>query len=559
MLTELHVRNLALIDEAEVAFGPGLNILTGETGAGKSILIGSINLALGHKLQKEMLRGGGGPCRVELVFQIENPEIVKRLQAMDVETEEGQLIITRKITDGRSICRLNGEVTTAAKIRKISSLLLDIHGQHEHQKLLYPENQLEILDEYGQDALSSLLGRVENSYQAWREVCEELKAFQMDEKERERELSFLKYEIREIEDAALVPGEEEELEKKYRLMSNSRKIAESLGEVHRLTGYEDGAGDMTGRAVRELQQVAGYDEALSGFAASISDIDNLLNDFNREISDYLSEFTFSEEEFFETEKRLDLINGLKAKYGKTTADVLEYQEQQKKKLEKMENFDQRKQELLKKKEELEKKLEQESRALSDERKRTASDLSAGIREGLKELNFLSVEFEIRFSRTATFSRKGYDAVEFLISTNPGEPVKPLASVVSGGELSRIMLAIKTLLADKDDTETLIFDEIDTGISGRTAQKVSEKMARIGRNHQVICITHLAQIAAMADHHFEIAKSVENASTISRIRELNSEESVEELARILGGAEITRVVRDNAREMKLLAQKKKEAL
>ena len=218
MLAELHVRNLALIDEAEVAFGPGLNILTGETGAGKSILIGSINLALGHKMQKEMLRKGTGACLVELVFQIENPTILQRLQDMDVDTEEGQLIITRKITDGRSICRLNGEVTTAARIRKISSLLLDIHGQHEHQKLLYPDNQLEILDEYGQDILALPLERVEDSYQAWRAVCEELKEYEIDEKERERELSFLKYEISEIEDAALVPGEEEELEKKYRLM-----------------------------------------------------------------------------------------------------------------------------------------------------------------------------------------------------------------------------------------------------------------------------------------------------------------------------------------------------
>ncbi|MCC6094799.1 MAG: DNA repair protein RecN [Eubacterium sp.] len=559
MLTELHVKNLALIDEADVNFGPGLNILTGETGAGKSILIGSINLALGHKMQKDMLRKGAQSCLVELAFQIENPEIIRRLKEMDVDVEDGQLIISRKFTDGRSVCRLNGEMTTASKIRTISSLLLDIHGQHEHQKLLYPENQLEILDAYGKDRIAGPLARVQVSWSAYRGICEELKAYEIDDKERERELSFLKYEIQEIEDAALVPGEEEDLEKRYRLMSNSKKIAEALNQVHQLTGYEEGAGDMTGRAVRELSQVAEYDETLSGLSASISDIDNLLNDFNREVSEYLSEFTFSEEEFFQTEQRLDLINNLKAKYGKTTADILAYLDQQKNKLSRMENFDQQKQELIQKKEKAQQALERDCQALTEQRQAVAEELSEGIRAGLKDLNFLSVDFEIQFQKTEHYGPRGRDAITFMISTNPGESVRPLADVVSGGELSRIMLAIKTLLADKDATETLIFDEIDTGISGRTAQKVSEKMAKIGRNHQVICITHLAQIAAMADHHFEIAKSVENASTISRIRELDAGESVEELARILGGAEITQAVRDNAREMKQLAEKKKQSL
>ncbi|MEE1114815.1 MAG: DNA repair protein RecN, partial [Eubacterium sp.] len=365
--------------------------------------------------------------------------------------------------------------------------------------------------------------------------------------------------IKEIEDAALQSGEEEELEKNYRLMSNSRKIAEVLGEVHRLTGYEDGAGDLVGRASREILQVSDLDESLGGMAASLADIDGLLNDFNREAADFLDSFSFSEEEFYETEKRLDLINTLKAKYGRTTEDVLAYLEEQKAKLEALDHFDEQKALVETRFREAEEALEKASEKLSAKRRAAAEDLSTQIIEGLKELNFLSVDFTIAFERTSQYNKNGFDAIEFLISTNPGESVKPLSKVVSGGELSRIMLAIKTILADRDETETLIFDEIDTGISGRTAQKVSEKMARIGHGHQVLCITHLAQIAAMADRHFVISKQVENGSTTSRIHPLKEEESVEELARILGGAEITDAVVGNAKEMKQLAEKKKSAL
>ena len=291
-------------------------------------------------------------------------------------------------------------------------------------------------------------------------------------------------------------------------------------------------------------------------ADALTDIDGLLNDFNRDVSSYLADFTFSEEEFYETEKRLDLINHLKSKYGKTISDVMNYLEQQKLKYEQLQNFEERRDFYAKKFQEASENLELASHNLSEKRKEYSRELTEQIVTGLRDLNFLEVSFEIAFQRTSHYHKNGFDEIEFLISTNPGESVKPLAKVVSGGELSRIMLAIKALLADRDRTETLIFDEIDTGISGRTAQKVSEKMARIGENHQVLCITHLAQIAAMADVHFEISKQVENGETLTRICRLSEEESVRELARILGGAELTQTVYDSAREMKELARVQK---
>ena len=557
MLTQLHVKNLALIDESEVTFGPGLNILTGETGAGKSILIGSINVALGQKMNKEMLREGADTALVELIFQIENEKLSGRLTEMGVEPEDGQLIISRKMQNGRTINRINGETTTVAMIRKISALLLDIHGQHEHQSLLYEDRQLAILDEYGKEKLQPLKLEVEKSYAAYKAVEKALAAYQLNEQEREREISFLTFEVNEIEEAGLCIGEDEELEKDYRRMSNGKKIAETLQQVYDLTA--DQAGEGISRALRELSGVTQYDESLQAPESILADVESLLNDFNREIADYIASFTFSEEEFYEVEQRLNLINKLKDKYGKSIEAILAYKEKQEVRLEEMQNFAARKVALEKKQAQAEALLQKTSAALSKERQKYAKELAEQIAQGLKDLNFLSADFEISFGKTARYTANGYDEIRFEISTNPGEPVRPLNKVVSGGELSRIMLAIKTLLADKDDTETLIFDEIDTGISGRTAQMVSEKMARIGRHHQVICITHLPQIAAMADEHFLIEKSVQEGATISEIRELSEMDSVEELARILGGAEITQAVRENAAEMKRLAEKKKLSL
>ncbi len=558
MLSSLHVKNLALIQEAEVEFGPGLNILTGETGAGKSILIGSINLALGKKLSREMIREGADSALVELVFETENPKVEQALKEMEIESLHGQVLIVRKITGSRSISKINGETCTTAQVRRIASLLLDIHGQHEHQSLLYTDRQLEILDAYGKEEIDPLRARVREAFRQWKELRDSLKEYELDEDARMREISFLEFEIREIDDAQLRDGEDETLEQAYRKMSNARNIVQALAAVRAMTGDGEGqsAGEQIGRAVRELSQIAGMDESLQQMQSSLLTIDDLLNDFNRELAGYMEEFTFSEEEFYETEKRLDEINRLKAKYGDSIPAIRRYQEEKQEKLEKMLHFEEQKEKLQKEEEKARQTLEECSQELSGIRCKYAECLSKSIEEGLKDLNFLHVIFQIQFGRTAQYTENGFDTIEFRISTNPGEPVKALAKVVSGGELSRIMLAIKTILADRDETESLIFDEIDTGISGRTAQMVSEKMAQIGRRHQVLCITHLPQIAAMADQHFEIRKDVVDQDTVTRIHALDEESSVRELARMLGGAKITDSVLANAEEMKELARVQK---
>lgn len=558
MLSSLHVKNLALIQEAEVEFGSGLNILTGETGAGKSILIGSINLALGKKLSREMIREGADSALVELVFDTENPKVEQALKEMEIESLHGQVLIVRKITGSRSISKINGETCTTAQVRRIASLLLDIHGQHEHQSLLYTDRQLEILDAYGKEEIDPLRVRVREAFRQWKELRDSLKEYELDEDARMREISFLEFEIREIDDAQLRDGEDETLEQAYRKMSNARNIVQALAAVRAMTGDGEGqsAGEQIDRAVRELSQIAGMDESLQQMQSSLLTIDDLLNDFNRELAGYMEEFTFSEEEFYETEKRLDEINRLKAKYGDSIPAIRRYQEEKQEKLEKMLHFEEQKEKLQKEEEKARQTLEECSQELSGIRCKYAGRLSKSIEEGLKDLNFLHVIFQIQFGRTAQYTENGFDTMEFRISTNPGEPVKALAKVVSGGELSRIMLAIKTILADRDETESLIFDEIDTGISGRTAQMVSEKMAQIGRRHQVLCITHLPQIAAMADQHFEIRKDVVDQDTVTRIHALDEESSVRELARMLGGAKITDSVLANAEEMKELARVQK---
>ena len=397
---------------------------------------------------------------------------------------------------------------------------------------------------------------MKNAYKEYRGCLNELNALDMDEEQRNREKAFLEFEINEIEEAALILGEDETLEERYRKLSNARKIMESVQNVHEMTGYDRGAADMTGNALKEFSRVSDYDKELAPLMETLTEIDSLLGDFSRELSSYIDSLTFDEEIFFETEKRLDLINGLKAKYGQTIEEILSYQKEQQKKLEKLQKFEENFQLLKEKLANSEKILEKASYELSEIRKEYSKQLDEKIIEGLKELNFADLDFAIRFDRRKNYTDNGYDTVEYEISTNPGESRKPLGQIVSGGELSRIMLAIKAILADKDQIDTLIFDEIDTGISGRTAQKVSEKMAIIGQHRQVLCITHLPQIAAMADTHFEIEKHVEGTETITQIHPLSGEAVVRELARLLGGAEITPAVLENAREMKELAQQQK---
>lgn len=555
MLQNLHVKNLALIDETEVEFGPGLNILSGETGAGKSIIIGSINLALGEKVQKEMLRDNGESALVELIFFVEDADTIEAIRALDIEMEDDTVILSRKITGGRAIGRINGEAVSASKMKAVASLLIDIHGQHEHQSLLSKKKHLEILDTFAKESLGDKKEKLAQCYQEYRKLKDELEHANLDGEERARELSFLEYEVKEIEDAQLTVGEDEELEAVFRKYSNGKKIMDAVGAANAATSEDDeSASERIGRALRELSSVSAYDERVKQMEEQLTEIDNLLSDFNHELASYLSDEEFDEETFYETEKRLDLINHLKSKYGNTIADILKYGEEKAERITVLNDYDAYLAGLQKNVLEKEKQLEQLSREVSDIRKKESKKLTESIKNALLDLNFLDVQFMMEFAET-DYTANGIDDAQFLISTNPGEPVKPLGKVASGGELSRIMLAIKTVMAS-DKIGTLIFDEIDSGISGRTAQMVSEKMNALGRSHQIICITHLPQIAAMADSHFLIEKSVENQATVSKIHKLTDEESVEELARMLGGVEITDTVLENAREMKQMAYMKK---
>ena len=559
MLLNLHVKNLALIEEADVEFGPGLNILTGETGAGKSILLGSMQLILGGKPARDMIRQNSSSALVELLFQVDDPRTEQELLDLGIETEDGQVLLARKVTEGRSVCRINGETGTVNLMKAASACLLDIHGQHEHQSLLRKEKQLEILDAYGGAEVRDALVSVRESYRKYTEARKLLDSLDMDEDQRKREMAFLEFEVNEIEAAGLIPGEDEQLEKLYRKLVNSRKIAGTIYEVHEATSGDRGAADLIGTASYELSRLTEYDEDLKELADSIADIESLLEDFNRSISSYMDSLSFDEETFHETEERLNLINDMKARYGRTLEDIEAYRNNQEKKLRDLQNYEENLEKAKKALAAAESELKNKCGALSVLRKNHAALLEKEIIGGLKDLNFLDVRFEIRFAEKECASN-GMDDIEYHIATNPGESLLPLSRIVSGGELSRIMLAIKAILADKDQIGTLIFDEIDTGISGRTAQMVARKMAEIGKHRQVICITHLPQIAAMADHHFEIEKHGDEASgTMTQIHVLNEDSQVQELARLLGGASITEAVLENAREMKKLAEKEKQNL
>lgn len=557
MLRNLHIKNLALIREVDVDFRKGLNILTGETGAGKSIIVDSIGLALGGRAARDMTREGQVSL-AELVFEITNPVTLRALEKADVTPEDGEIVISRKIQDGRSICRINGETRTAASVREIAGLLLDIHGQSEHQKLLKPEVQLELLDQYGGDKITAAKAEVEEKYRKWNSIRKTLGGEPLSREERERRISFLEFEIKEIDEAELKEGEDEEVEKTYKRLANAKKIAEAVEEAHEVTGYDSdaGAGETIGHALKKLDGVREYDDEIGELADQLSEIDSLLNDFNRSISDYAESLAFEDETFEETENRLDQINHLKAKYGGTIPEIFAYRDEKEKELEDLQEYEENRRNMEQKLSEAEKELKKASERLSTLRKKIAGGFAKDVAGQLKDLNFARADFAVEFHPLKNYTSNGTDRIDYMISTNPGEERKPLNRVVSGGELSRIMLGIRTMFADTDTTDTLIFDEIDTGISGRTAQKVAEKLAQVSRKHQVLCITHLPQIAAMADAHFGITKELSDRSAITEIRLLDEKQSIDELARMLGGAEITENTLKSAREMKDMCRQHK---
>lgn len=555
MLENLHVKNLALIEEENITFLDGLHILSGETGAGKSIILGALNLALGAKADKEMLRDSSSEGLVEAIFRVTKEEQKKELEALDIVPYDDQVILTRKITENRSVAKINGEAVPALRMKEVGAVFLDIYGQHEHQSLLQKRKHLELLDQYAKKEAQPIKEQLKLAYQTYVEKQKEWENANTDETQRARELSFLEHEVNEILGANLKPNEDEELEASYRKLSNNKKIMESLSAAYEETGSR-GASDGIGRAIRELRMVAEYDESIQEMVTVLDDVDALLNDFNRDLSQYMADAEFDAGSFAEIEDRLNEINRLKDKYGATVEDILSSCQEKQKRMEQLQGYESYLEQLKRDLDVAKKEVENLSSQLSDVRKRYALQLSEQVRDNLMDLNFLDVSFDMSFSPLGRFTPDGFDDAEFMICLNPGEPMRPLKDVASGGEMSRVMLAIKTVLAENDAIDTLVFDEIDAGISGRTAQAVSEKLSLVAKNHQVICITHLPQIAAMADQHYLIEKEVVNGSTVSSIQALSYHDSVKELARMLGGSSITQAVIDNAKEMKELAMSQK---
>lgn len=561
MLLNLHVNNLALIEEVDVDFEKGLIVLTGETGAGKSLILGSVNIALGNKASKDMIRKGTDYSLVELTFSV-SENCAKQLKKYDIYMEEDNIVtVTRKISEGRSISKINGETVNIKTLKNVMSLLIDIHGQHDHQSLLYTKNHLDILDKFAKDSILELKEQIKEEYSKYTKLIKKLEEFNIDEGQKAREIEFAEYEVNEIESANLKPEEDVQVEEEFKKLSNSKEIVSALSEIYNALSYETagGLGDIINKAVMDINSIKGMDEKISQFQTELYDIDNLCRELTSQIYDYNSGMDFNPEYVREVEERLDVINHLKLKYGNSIEEILRYKEEKEEYLEKLNNMTDEMENVKNQISELEGTLNNLCTKLSEQRKKAAKELEVLVKQALVDLNFIAVEFEIQITRKESIGENGFDNVEFMISTNPGESVKPLVKVASGGELSRIMLAIKSILATEDDIDTLIFDEIDTGISGQTAMKVAEKMAKISRNHQVICISHLSQIAAMADSHYLIKKTADENSTTTSIKKLTRQQSIEELVRINGGSGITEAGLIHATEMKDMADRTKSNL
>ena len=582
MLQNVHLKNLALIKEADINLGRGLNIMTGETGAGKSIIIGSINIALGDKASHSFIRNGAEYGLVELIFDTNDERVSQILASYDIPFEDNQVIITRKITPESSTAKINGETVTLSRLREVTSLLVDIHGQHEHQTLLNPANHLTIIDEFAGSSIEAIKQELKKNYSEYKQLRNEYRQFAQNPEELAKEISFLEFEIKEIEDAQLKANEDTLLEAEYKKLSAAQQINEGLMKLR--NNFIDETGSIISRlsdGLRELNYLITIEPELKNFQTPMMDLDSIARDLGHDLSRFIDTHTFDAARYNEIHERLNDINRLKSKYGNSVEEILDYKEELANKLSSIKNYTRNKASIAAKMEKIRSEVNILAQNLSDLRKSSALILEKRISDNLKDLNFLNIDFKINFSKTDKIYENGFDKVEFMISTNVGEPVKPLVKVASGGELSRVMLAIKASIADADHTETLIFDEIDTGISGITAQKVAEKMASLchaenagnggtyqteqdaaGNNpqhlngHQLICITHLPQIAAMADTHFVIEKSISDGSTISGIRKLSENDSVLELARLISGNIITQTTLKSAEEMKSAAASRK---
>ncbi|MBQ2879097.1 MAG: DNA repair protein RecN, partial [Anaerotignum sp.] len=554
MLEHLHIKNVALIRESEISFGEGLNILTGETGAGKSMVIDSLQFALGGRAGKDFLRHGEKMASVEALFAVQSSALQEKLEENGIEPEEdGAVLITRTLSEtGKSVCRVNGSTVTVSMLKEIAEDLIDIYGQHEHQSLLNPSRHIRLLDRFCGAGFGDAMEEYKKSFHTLKEIDRQLDALMGDESQREQRMDILSFQKEEIELAALRIGEEEELlEQKKRLgcMEKLMRLTEeSLSLLYDGSDRIPSACDQLGDALQKLQEAAEYDQALQPFADALADAYASVEDTARELKREADKQENDPVLLEEIEERLQVIYKLKRKYGGTVEAVLAFYDKAAEELDFLANSNEKVVELLNEKERVQKKLTAYGETLTARRKDTAEQVADQIETALRDMEMKDAKFHIQIDEKADWTADGKDKVEFLISANAGENLKPLAKIASGGEMSRVMLALKTVLVDADDIGTFIFDEIDTGVSGRTARKVGEKMRFLGGKRQILCITHLPQIAAMADTHFLIEKETSDGQTITHVTPLTEEGSVTEVARLMGGSDVTETTLAAAREL-----------
>ena len=546
MLTSLKIENVAIIESAAIEFGCGLNVLTGETGAGKSIVIDSINAILGERTSREIIRTGAQSAKVYAVFEDVNENVKAFLDENGIDCEDGVLIINRtRNRDGKNICRLNGAPVTVSMLRELGGELIDIHGQHDSQSLLSPEKHCGFVDGFAEN--SGLISDYREKYRRLCEIRNSLKKLTTDESSKSQRIDFLTYQIDELEKSDITPGERDELKARKALINNSQKVMESLNTAY-MALKADGAGiDMISNAETEIANASEYMDSLGEASEKITDIRYELDDIAELVRDAMSEIEYDPSELDDIEERLDLLYRLSKKYGETEEEMLEYLAKAREELESIAFSEEKVRELQKQEKTALVEAEAAADRLTESRKTAGEKLSRAICSELEFLDMPNVRFVVKLEDIG-LTENGRDGVEFLISANVGEEPKPLAKIASGGELSRIMLAIKNVLAETDGVDTMIFDEIDTGVSGRAAQKIAMKLRSASKGRQVICVTHLAQIAAQGDVHLYISKSVSDGKTYTNIKSLIEEERVSEIARIMGGMEITQLQLESAREM-----------
>ena len=548
MLSCLQIENVAVIQKAEVHFQPGLNVLTGETGAGKSILIDSINAILGNRTSKDLVRTGASKAVIRASFAQIPDVVLDKLEAAGYE-RSAELLLSREITaEGKSSCRINGMPTTAAVLRELCGGLININGQHDSVGLLNPAHHLSILDDYAQNA--KLYQEYYVLYRSLVKVKKELDAMITDEAEKQRRIDLLSYQVQEIEEAGLTAGEEQTLESRRKVLANASTIRDRVAKAHALLSGDDdtpGAVDLLGEASNAMDTAAQLDESLSGVSGTLMDLYYSAKDAAAELIDRLDAYDTNDAELDEIEQRLDLLYRLKRKYGDTVEDIIAFGQKAREELEQIQFSEQRHDQLQAEKLRLYGLAREKAEALTQTRLKAFDELNARITDTLQFLNMPGVRMTLHHARGPLASH-GQDSVEFYISTNPGEATKPLARIASGGELSRITLAIKNALADRDAVPTVIYDEIDSGVSGKAAGRIGEVLRQSARGHQILCITHTAQIAALADCHLLIQKNVTNDRTYTEIHPLDTEGRVEALARLISGDHVTELSRANAREM-----------